>query len=254
MRLLKENLIAWALLASIAVAVLLLGLSALWFARGGPDADDAAQAETAPLELASVEGELQDDEAFFEIVERPLFSPDRRPVPVQEVVVEEEPEVQEVAPPKQLNAVLTGVVITPDRRIVTLREKDSGEIVRVEDGRPLEGALAGWDVESIAPRAVDFSARSGESARLEMEVYGEALKAPPPVKPRRRPEQTSEQSADNEAEPGESAALEEDTADEDAAEESAEERAQELRRLIAERRERLREQARERREQQDQDN
>lgn len=253
MRLLKENLIAWALLGTIGVAVLLLGLSALWFSRGGPGADDVNQPETRPVDLASIEGSLQDDEAFFEIVERPLFSPDRRPVPVQEFVVEDEPEVAEVEPPKELDAILTGVVITPDRRIVTLREKESGDIVRIEEGRPLEGALAGWDVTTINPRSVDFSARTGESARLEMEVYGEALKAPPPVRMRQRQDENPETKQD-ETEPGDAETVDEETAEQDASEESAEERAQELRRLIAERRERLREQARERREQQDREN
>lgn len=248
-RLLHNNPVAIGLLGLGGLALALLLLTSLWFLRPLPGEPDTVD-ELPPVANAAGEPIGSDSENLFTIVERPLFSADRRPIePEQEA---EDLAVEEEAPPPppmELDAILTGVIITPERKLITLRTGQGGEIVRAEEGVPLEGPLDGWSVTDVSPRLVNFSANSGETAQLEMKVNRQALTAPQPPRRPRREEPLETMAADNEDGNGREA----EQVEQPEEELSAEERAEELRRLIAERRERLREEAAQRREQQDQD-
>ncbi len=90
--------------------------------------------------------------------DRPLFSPDRRGVEPEPVVVEEEPEpepepevVEETdAAPPQVR--LAGVVISGTLRIAMLHDEVEDEVVRLREGQ----SFSDWTLIAVAPRSVVF--------------------------------------------------------------------------------------------------
>lgn len=90
--------------------------------------------------------------------DRPLFSPDRRGVEPEPVVVEEEPEpepepevVEEPdATPPQVR--LAGVVISGTLRIAMLHDEVEDEVVRLREGQ----SFSDWTLIAVAPRSVVF--------------------------------------------------------------------------------------------------
>lgn len=97
-------------------------------------ANPSSAAEDAPPPPAAFS--LPPLAAYSVIVERPLFSTQRRP-PVKE---EETPEA---IPPPRL--ILTGVLISGDGRLVLLRRVGSKTIIRASEGDEIEG----WRIEII---------------------------------------------------------------------------------------------------------
>ncbi len=82
--------------------------------------------------------------AYSVIVERPLFSTQRRP-PAEEV---EAPKTAKPTPPSRF--ILTGVLISADERLVLLRRVGSETIIRASEGDEIEG----WRIEVIAANSV----------------------------------------------------------------------------------------------------
>ena len=81
-------------------------------------------------------------DAYPEMVARPLFTPTRRPAPPAEA----QPQAQF----KRDQYVLQGVIIAGDTRIAMLREKATGKVYRVEKGHDLNGVtLAEVNPESV---------------------------------------------------------------------------------------------------------
>jgi len=163
--------------------VLVLGgllLNLAWRGEVTSDSDAvAANIQALPPLPAQVE-ELGAMGDYDEVNNRPLFNETRRPVVIDLEVaeLEEEPVVEEViaAPPEVR---LTGVVITPTKKVVTLTPKAGGEAVVIREGMPLDGEFVGWSVDSVQPREVSLRSRRGETVRVELMVHDTMIEAPP---------------------------------------------------------------------------
>ncbi len=108
-------------------------------------------------------------EDFAAILERPLFSPTRRPpAPGVVAAVASEPELQ---------VTLVGVIISSEEQIAIVRLKDAGRFARLSVGDSFQG----WILDSIEPSRITF--RRGDLAEHIELTYD----VPPPVqKPKRR--------------------------------------------------------------------
>jgi hypothetical protein len=104
-----------------------------------------------------------------EVVERPLFSETRRPVP---------PEApKETAPTKPLAASVLGIFLAPGARRAVLEVGQPPQVMRVGEGDRVEG----WTVSRIASDSVELARGS---ARQEIRVKDRSAKGGPP-KPRK---------------------------------------------------------------------
>lgn len=147
---------AWALLLAVAAG---LGLGA----RVTPHPDDGALAPPLPaVGSRQAEVELDAFASFTEVVDRPLFSPDRRPQAVQ--LADNAPEAASIG-----NLELTSVVITPELRMASLRDTDANTTLRVREGASIEGR-PGWRLLSLEPRTATLEGPSG-SHSLELRVF-----------------------------------------------------------------------------------
>lgn len=163
--------------------------------------------------------QMQPVEAYQVILERPIFNQSRRPeadsaLGVQEVPVETESQAAD------LDVRLTGVVLTPEMKIVTLTPKDKGEALIVREGAALEGEQVGWSISQIDARQVTLNANDGRSMQLDLSVHDQVIAEPP--KPEPEPI-TTEEAQEGEILEGEPLS-----------------RAEEIRQRIQERREQLR--------------
>ncbi len=108
-------------------------------------------------------------EDFLEVLERPLFSPTRRPPAEGTVAVaSSEPE---------LEVTLVGVIISSEEQIAIVKPKDGSRLLRLSVGDSFQG----WAVESIEPSRIIFR-RGDIEEHIEL-----TYDLPPPVqKPKRR--------------------------------------------------------------------
>jgi general secretion pathway protein N len=114
-------------------------------------------AAPAPAKLLPGTVAVAPDQAYPETVARPLFIPTRRPAPPQAVVT---------APTFVRGQFqLLGVIIAGNSKTAMLREKASGKIHRVEQGRDLNGIK----ISSIERDTVTL-AQGGESEVVAMQV------------------------------------------------------------------------------------
>lgn len=220
---------AWALLLAVAAG---LGLGA----RVTPHPDDGALAPPLP-EIGSRQAEVELDAfaSFTEVVDRPLFSPDRRPQAVQ--LADNAPEEASIG-----NLELTSVVITPELRMASLRDTDANTTLRVREGAPIEGR-PGWRLLSLGPRTATLEGPSG-SHSLDLRVFdGKGGESPTRVVD--APPAPSASPAQPEAAP-------QPTGNTEFATINARERAEQIRQRIEARRAELREQAARRQEAQEQ--
>jgi hypothetical protein len=178
-----------------------------------PDAGAQAQPLTSDIGPIS---------QYREFTDRPVFDQSRKPA--VNIEGEGQDELMEaVADAPEVK--LTGVVITPESKLVTLKPESNAESVIVYEGKPLEGEYTGWSVSEIRPRSVVLASRDGESLELDLQVNTRRMEEP------EQPEPVA------------------DVAQGAAAEESGDQpltRAEEIRQRIAERREELRRQSEER--------
>jgi hypothetical protein len=140
------------LLSALAVlTAVLLAVVAVEFAAGsalreraaGGSGQAAAPVQTKLLpQIAAV----NPDAEYAETASRPLFTPTRRPAPAQTVVASAGAMVKG-------QFILTGVTIVGENRIALLREKSSGRVVRVEQGKEVNGIT----VAQIEPEKVTLS-------------------------------------------------------------------------------------------------
>ena len=137
-----------------ALCVVLLGAAAApWLGDpldhiGGPDAAGAVGAPpaTAPLRL-----DTPPAESLALLVERPLFTATRRPPPAGMI------EPAAAAPPPDTSLILgryrlSGVVVTPDRRLVLLTPKGGSATISVAKGETLDG----WAVTEVEREFIVF--------------------------------------------------------------------------------------------------
>ncbi len=145
-----------------------------------PPPGPVAVAGSAPAPLPELPAEVRFDmapvETFSAVVERPLFSPTRRPPPQGTATIE--------SPEPELDVTLVGVIISAAGRIAIVKAKGASQFARVSAGDSFQG----WTLDSIEPDRVSFR-------RGEIEVHIElTYEEPPPVqKPQRRKRKTREQ-------------------------------------------------------------
>ena len=121
-----------------------------------PAADAQPPPADADLALA-----LPPPERFAVVVERPLFSPTRRPAPPAAEVAEApalpeepppEPEAVEAEPPPVVDFTLVGVVIAGTERYALVERHEDGRVVQVPEG----GDVSGWFAVLIDPDGAVF--------------------------------------------------------------------------------------------------
>ncbi len=221
-----ENNPAAKALAGFCGLLVLIGL-AINLAWRGPVSSALNEADEGLAVLPALPPrveELGPKSEYDEVNNRPLFSENRRPVVIDVEVADEVPEdllEQEVAEPPRFR--LTGVVITPTDRLVTLTPEEGGEAVVIREGMPLDGEFVGWSVDTVDARQVSLVSTRGETVNVELAVYDSMIKAP--VRPEPPPSAVAAQ------------------AGEDVASGAAPSRADEIRERIRERREELRAEA-----------
>lgn len=153
----------------------LLALAALLQAAGIGSgyrllADQTSELEaelTRPLEQA--EFQLPDYAQFIEIAQRPLFTQDRRPRPID--AKESQVASSDAPPTVPLNATLLGVLLDPEHRVAMLRDNSTSTVLRVREGMPLPGDLAGWTLRELEPRRAVFDGGPAQgSAELKLDM------------------------------------------------------------------------------------
>ena len=121
-------------------------------ARDAPKPATPPEAKLLPPVVAQAP-----EQAFPEMAARPLFTPTRRPAPV------------EAAAGKPAFArgqyVLQGVIVVGEQRTALLREKTSGRVHRVDRGKDVNGIT----IEAIEPTEVTL-AMGGEREKLALVV------------------------------------------------------------------------------------
>jgi hypothetical protein len=221
-----ENNPAGQVLAGFAGLLLLvmLAIGIIW-SRPPSGGSEGQETGEDSLEISVPQlAEGQPIEAYAVVTERPVFNESRQPeleADVGQEGMDELAETEVDAPELEL----AGVVITPNLRMVTLRQKDAKESLVAFEGQPLEGSYGSWHVSRIGARDITLASGSGEEIELELQVHDAEIKPPP------KPEPKAEVAA---AESGQRAA--EEGGDEDA----PMTRAEEIRQRIQERREELR--------------
>lgn len=137
-------------------AVLALVLAWMWFTPSGGLKDvhwEMPRGQKANLDdIVPRLGKAQamDHSQFLAMLDRPLFSPTRRPPPPKPVAEAEAPP----PPPDYLaDAVLSGVYISEDGKTGGVIIKFQGK----DKSLPLRGKLDGWTLSSVADNRVYFT-------------------------------------------------------------------------------------------------
>lgn len=230
---------------------LLMAVTALWaliFAIAGfaglagryrlhPD-DPSRVPALAALDLSQARSPLKSVEAYADIGERPLFNPDRRPLPPEDELQadnagEEKAPVESVP----LDVALTSVILTPTIKLAIITDNRDGKSQTVRVGEALEGEQSVWQLKELQPRKAVFAGPDG-NASVDLRVFdGSGAQAPTPSQTRAdaRPDGLVEADGSDQAEPpSEPVAGEVMT---------AEQRSEMIRRRIEERRRQMREEA-----------
>ena len=116
--------------------------------------------------------------ALHEILERPLFSEERAP---PEVSVETA-KTETIAKPANLLLQLEGIVITPDKRIVLVRDLTSDEFIKLPEGMEIKG----WLMEGVNPQRALFK-RGDQNKELVFELKNSQNKRLKSSVPYRKP-------------------------------------------------------------------
>ncbi len=135
-----------------------------------PDVPAVEQALEAPQ--SEFKPDMASELTFLEINNRSLFMQSRTAPP--EVVVPPPPPPE--VPKVPLTAQLTGVVITPTRKVALLRSAGGDQTYRLREGMPFPGELAGWRVTQINARSVVFD---GGAAQGQVELKLDVAKGSP---------------------------------------------------------------------------
>ncbi|MFQ6017529.1 MAG: hypothetical protein ACE5KF_04980 [Kiloniellaceae bacterium] len=118
-------------------------------------------------------------DTFAAVVERPIFSPTRRPPPESERTVE--------APPPELDLVVVGIIISAEEPIAIVFPKNGKSFVRLAEGDD----FLGWTVVAIEPDRVTFR-REDIEEQVEL-----SYERPPPARtPRGKPRRQRERDGD----------------------------------------------------------
>ncbi len=159
------------LLATLILAVLLVIILELQYPPQFESATSPGDAKAYAAEITSQRNHAGDIPllslgSYAEIIERPLFRPNRRPPDPEEAKAE----AQQAAAQAQQEQVhieelfaLNGVVVTKNKTVALLQDIKNNKSVRVSEGERVEG----WRVERVFPNRVLFSHNGrAESLRL----------------------------------------------------------------------------------------
>lgn len=133
--------------------------------------------------MQQIEFKLPEFNSYVEIAQRPLFNNDRKPRAIDETAGAV---ATDAPPPVPLNATLLGVLIEPGRQVAILRDNTSSAVIRVRQGMPLPGDLAGWTLQELEPRKAVFDGGPQQGTaelKLDMSKTPAAAAAPPPPPP-----------------------------------------------------------------------
>ncbi|NIP18889.1 MAG: hypothetical protein GWM87_12580 [Xanthomonadales bacterium] len=222
MKWLENNPLGTALAAVCGALILTSSVLVFVWSLPAPTGDTRSDAAGVSADPATdLANELGPVSQYRVVTERPVFDESRRPA------VTLDDEGMEVTDDSGLVAgapdvKLTGVVITPDYRIVNLTPLNRGEPLVVHEGERLGGEFSGWSVTDIEPRKVVLSSLDGDSLELDLEVSTRKIEPPPEPEPQPTPTDNTGQQANA------------------VGEEEPLSRAEEIRQRIAERREELR--------------
>lgn len=223
----EKNPIGVALAGFCAVLLLVAGALAFVWSRPASSGVEAISGDSqVNTTVSSPSNDLGPISQYKVVTDRPLFEETRRPVVNVDVVEEseEDTEVQLVAGTPEVS--LSGVVITHEKSIVTLKPVNGGDSIIAIEGQPLGEDYPGWAVTDIKPRKIVLASLEGDSVELDLAINTRPMAEPP--KPEPPPAIENEQAAI-----------------EAAGDEPPLSRAEEIRQRIAQRREELRRQAEE---------
>ena len=129
--------------------------------------------------MQQVEFKLPEFAQYYEIAQRPLFTNDRKPRPIDDKA--SATAATDAPPPVPLNATLLGVLIDPDHQVAILRDNASSSVIRVRQGMPLPGDLSGWTLQELAPRKAIFDGGPQQgTAELKLDMSKTPVGAPVP--------------------------------------------------------------------------
>lgn len=151
--------------------VLVLSLAAQRWLAGGVPESGAIQVSppdsAAPSSLETRRFELPTKSEYAQVTARPLFNEDRRPEQRDDTQQQDAEAIAAEEAPSELPPLsLTGVIITPEKRIAMLRNTKNREFVTLKEGEPLEG----WTLEEVSNRRIVF-ATGAQQEVVELEVY-----------------------------------------------------------------------------------
>ena len=147
------------------------------------EGDEAKLDQDLMQPMQQIEFKLPDFTSYVEIAQRPLFNNDRKPRAIDEAAGAV---ATDAPPPVPLDAVLLGVLIEPERQVAILRDNKSSTVIRVRQGMPLPGDLAGWTLQELEPRKAVFDGGPQQGTaelKLDMSKTPTAAAPPPPPPP-----------------------------------------------------------------------
>jgi len=183
MKWLQDNPVGM-VLASIAgvFLVLALGMAIVWTLPVAVEIDEIETGEKDGVDTVVAAPRVSDMHELKVINEKPVFSESRLPV-IAEVIDDEESEDMEdvsIAVKDAPDVKLTGIIITPDMKIVTLTPSQGGlESVMAYEGEPLIGEYVGWHVGQVNSRTVVLESTDGQQLELELQVHDTTIEEPP---------------------------------------------------------------------------
>ncbi len=180
-------------------------------------------------------------DTYAEVINRPLFNEDRRPMVSTDETEDPDNQTQTPEEPKvELNVAVTGIIITPETQLAMVTNNVTKEMLRMKVGMALDGEQSGWILTGIKPRRLVFNGGSQGTAEVKLETFTQALKGGAPPPPRRNVVTPNKPKTEEGAPPASSRNQADSDSDRAA-------RAEEIRRRVAERRAQLREEAERRR-------
>ena len=180
MKWLQDNPLGTVLIAISGVfALLVLGMAIVWnlpvsleTAGAETEIDSGNQTSLAAHQM----GKLDD---YKVVNEKPVFNESRHPV-IEELDDELQDEDATIEVKDAPDVKLTGVVITPTRKIASLTPTDRNlKTVMAYEGESLTGEFVGWQVTAVNPRTVVLESRDGQSLELDLLVHDTKIKEPP---------------------------------------------------------------------------
>jgi hypothetical protein len=123
--------------------------------QGTANAAVSADSSSALPEFGSTSIAAPPIAQFVDMLERPLFTPDRR-MP--------EPEVEKVAPPppRPLQLKLEGIAIAGSSRVAVLRNMNGNILMQLAEGDSHEG----WTLDTLTSTSAKFSRDGGQVNEL----------------------------------------------------------------------------------------